>query len=275
MRRSLGDKRREIPPEREQDILQVMANFKDGETRVVRKDGVEEEVVISRIYPTTHFGFRKITVERPLRLNVQASPERIARLEEDRIFKALAQSKKKGAAGSKEQLAGRAKQDAVRGLLRAMAAKLYKDEDKFREALETAARKASVTLPAPVMRSLLLALADPDETAEIVRDGDGNPEPDPALRDTETVPLREDVDTFFEREVRPHVPDAWIDRDRRDEKDDEVGLVGYEINFNRYFYRYKAPRPLEKIDADIRAMEKDIVRMLADVTGTKPEAIVR
>ena len=99
MRKSLGDKRREIPLERAQDILKILADFKDGDTRTVAKDGKEEEVVVSQIFPTTHFGFRKITVERPLRLNFQASPERIARLEEERGFQALAQSKKKGAAG--------------------------------------------------------------------------------------------------------------------------------------------------------------------------------
>ena len=118
MRKSLGDKRREIPLERSQDILRILADFKDGDTRKVTKDGKEEDVVVSRIFPTTHFGFRKITVERPLRLNFQASPERIARLEEEKGFQALAQSKKKGAAGAKEQAEGRALQEAIRKLVR-------------------------------------------------------------------------------------------------------------------------------------------------------------
>ena len=76
------------------------------------------------------------------------------------------------------------------------------------------------------------------------------------------------VRTFFEREVKPHVPDAWIDTGKRDPKDGRVGLVGYEINFNRYFYRYEPPRPLEEIEADIRGIESDILRMLAEVTGS-------
>jgi type I restriction enzyme M protein len=84
------------------------------------------------------------------------------------------------------------------------------------------------------------------------------------------VPLAESVEAFFEREVKPHVPDAWIDTSKRDPKDGQVGLVGYEINFNRYFYRYTPPRPLEEIESDIRAIETDIMRMLAEVTGTKP-----
>ena len=86
-------------------------------------------------------------------------------------------------------------------------------------------------------------------------------------RDAESVPLGESIYDFFDREVRPHVPDAWIDEAKRDPKDGEVGLVGYEINFNRYFYQYTPPRPLEEIEADIKAIESDIVRMLAEVTG--------
>ena len=99
MRKSLGDKRREIPFEQAREIVRILADFRDGDTRKVRKDGKEEEVVVSRVFPTTQFGFRKITVERPLRLNFLASPERIARLEDEKGFQAIAQSKKKGAAG--------------------------------------------------------------------------------------------------------------------------------------------------------------------------------
>ncbi|HEX3666951.1 MAG TPA: class I SAM-dependent DNA methyltransferase [Rhizomicrobium sp.] len=97
MRKSLGDKRREIPFDKEQDIVAILRGFKDGETRKLKKDGTEEELVVSHIFPTTHFGFRKITVERPLRLNFLANEERIAKLDEERAFKALAESKKKKA----------------------------------------------------------------------------------------------------------------------------------------------------------------------------------
>ena len=81
------------------------------------------------------------------------------------------------------------------------------------------------------------------------------------------MPLAESVEAFFEREVRPHVPDAWIDTSRRDRSDGQVGLIGYEINFNRHFYRYTPPRPLEEIEGEIRGIEQDILRMLAEVTG--------
>jgi type I restriction enzyme M protein len=269
MRKSLGDKRREIPLGRAQDIVKILADLEDGDTRTIDQDGTKEDVVVSKVFPTTHFGFRKITVERPLRLNFQASPERIRRLEEERGFQALAQSKKKGAAGAKEQAAGRAQQDALRGMLRKLpAAALYKDRGEFEAALEAAARQAGVKLAAPVARAILSALSERDETAAICRDAEGGPEPDPELRDAESVPLAKSVEAYFEREVKPHVPDAWIDATLRDEKDGQVGIVGYEINFNRYFYRYAPPRPLEEIEADIRAIETDIMRMLAEVTAS-------
>jgi type I restriction enzyme M protein len=272
MRKSLGNKRREIPLDRAQDIVKIVADFEDGDTRTITRDGRKEDVVVSKVFPTTHFGFRKITVERPLRLNFHANPERIERLEEERGFLVLAQSKKKGAAGAKEQAAGREQQEAIRALLQTLPVTLYKDRGEFEPALEAAARQAGIKLAAPVTRAMLSALSERDETAAICRDAEGDPESDRELRDTESVPLAESVEAFFEREVKPHVPDAWIDTARRDEKDGQVGIVGYEINFNRYFYRYTPPRPLEEIEADIRAIETDIMRMLSEVTGGAPAA---
>jgi type I restriction enzyme M protein len=279
MRKSLGDKRRAIPPDRAQDIVKLLTHFRDGETRRIAKDGKDEEAVVSRIFPTTHFGFRKITVERPLRLNFGATPERIARVEDEKGFQSLAQSKKKGAAGAKEQAEGRELQERVRALLRGLSGTMFRDRGEFERALEAAVRKAGMKLPGPARKAILSALSERDETAAICRDQDGNPEPDPDLRDTESVTLSAGDDpadaegvpasvrAFFDREVKPHVPDAWIDTGKRDPKDGHVGLIGYEINFNRYFYRYTPPRPLEEIEADIRAIEGDIVRMLGEVTG--------
>jgi type I restriction enzyme M protein len=269
MRRSLGDKRREIPIERAQDILKILADFRDGDTRLVAKDGQQEEVVVSKIFPTTHFGYRKITVERPLRLNFQASADRMARLEDEKGFEMLAESKKKGASGEKEKAQGRAQQEAIRRLLRSLPKTPFKDRDEFERALDVACGRTGIKLSVPVRKAILAALSERDETAAICRNKAGHPEPDPELRDNESVPLPESVEMFFAREVKPHVPDAWIDTDRRDAKDGEVGLVGYEINFNRYFYRYKPPRPLDVIEAEIRDTERDIVRMLAEVTGSR------
>jgi type I restriction enzyme M protein len=280
MRKSLGDKRREIPLERAQDIVKIVADFNDGETRTTLKNGKKEEVVVSRIFPTTGFGFRKITVERPLRMNFQITPERIARLDDEKSFQALAQSKKKGAAAAKEQAEGRTLQEAIRKLLRGLPNRMIKDRDEFERMLDACSKKVGLKLPAPAYKAILTALSDRDETAVICRDEDGNPEADPELRDTESVPLPASDDpadaagipasvrAFFECEVKPHVPDAWIDAGKRDPKDGRVGLVGYEINFNRYFYRYTPPRPLEEIEAEIRGIESDILQMLAEVTGS-------
>jgi type I restriction enzyme M protein len=96
---------------------------------------------------------------------------------------------------------------------------------------------------ASVKKTMMKALSERDETADVCTDSKGNPEPDPELRDYENVPLKEDIYKYFECEVKPHVPDAWINEDVRDHKDGEVGKVGYEINFNRYFYKYEPPRP--------------------------------
>jgi type I restriction enzyme M protein len=98
-----------------------------------------------------------------------------------------------------------------------------------------------------------------DPEAESVALDSGGFEPDPELRDFENVPLKEDIDAYFQREVRPHVPDAWMDRSK--------DKVGYEINFNRYFYQYKPPRALEEIDADLKRAEEEIVRLLGEVTA--------
>ncbi len=281
MRKTLGAKRREIPLDRAQDILKILADFKDGDTRAIAKNGQHEQVVVSRIFPTTHFGFRKITVERPLRLNFQAGPERIARIEAEKAFQNLAQSKKKGAAGAKAQAEGRAQQEALRRFLQGLPPTLHKEREAFLDLLTSRTKKtAGVDLSAPLTKAILAALSERDETAAICRNKEGHPEPDPELRDTESVPLpvgNDPADThgvprsvrdFFNREVTPHVPDAWIDTSKRDVKDGKVGIVGYEINFNRYFYRYTPPRPLEAIEADILAIEQEIMQMLAEVTGS-------
>ena len=267
LRKSLGDKRREVPFERKEEILQLLAEFDDGATRKVVQDGTEREVIVSRIYPSTHFGFRKITVERPLKLDFQASPERIARLDEQRAFVNLAVSRKKGEAKATDEEAGRKQQAEIRALLKNLPDKLFLDRAVFEAELSQATQEAKLKLAAPIKKAIFSALSERNDEAEVCRDREGRPEPDPELRDTENVPLLEDVESFFEREVKPHVPDAWTNTKRRDPRDGEVGIVGYEINFNRYFYEYRPPRPLEKIQADIQQVEKEIVAMLREVAG--------
>jgi len=252
MRRSLGQKRRQISAEQIDLITELCRGFKEGE-RV-------------RIYPTSFFGYRKITVERPLRLNFQASADRIDRLKQERAFQRLTESKKRNPLARKREIEeGQVHQEAILRVLDAMPDTLFKDREPFRKALNNALRPDDLKISNPIRKAILSALSERDETAEICRDRKGQPEPDRELCDYERVPLSEDVDDYFQREVLPHVPDAWINRDIRDHKDDEVGKVGYEINFNRYFYQYQPPRPLEEIEADIEALQKDIMTMLTEV----------
>jgi type I restriction enzyme M protein len=146
-------------------------------------------------------------------------------------------------------------------------AKLHKNRPEFLGVLNAALRQHKLKPPAPVLKAILSALSERDETAEICTDEKGKPDADPELRDTENVPLGEDVQEFFAREVEPHVPDVWINISVKDPQDGKIGRVGYEINFNRYFYKYQPPRPLEDIVADIRMLEREIVRMLREVAG--------
>jgi type I restriction enzyme M protein len=258
MRKSLGDKRREILPEQIEQIVQLYLDFHPGES--------------CRIFDTADFGYRKVTVERPLRLNLYASTERIARLEDQTAFKNLAISKKRNPEEKAfEEAAGRRQQEAIRTLLSRLPDIVYKNRDEFLAALEHAIQTSGALddvprITAGLRQSILNALSERDESAEICRDKDGFPEPDPELRDYESVPLSESAQAYFEREVLPHVPDAWIDEAARDHKDGEIGRVGYEINFNRYFYQYQPPRPLEEIEAEIKALEQEIMTMLREIT---------
>jgi len=269
MRKSLNNKRNEIAPEQIDELTRIYGNFQGGELWTPAAEGNGEPLVVSKVFDNADFGFRQITVERPLRLNFQASPERIDRLREVTAFQNLAKSRKKNKKqAAAEETAGREQQKAILAALGTMdAAKLYNDRDAFLTDLEAAFDGTGVKLRAPIRKAILSALSERDETAEICRDADGNPEPDPELRDTENVPLKESIYDYFEREVKPHVPDAWIDETKRDEKDGEVGRVGYEIPLTRHFYKYTPPRPLEEIESEIADLEKDIVRMLREVVG--------
>ena len=254
MRKSLGDKRREIPDDKAAEIVELREAF--------------EESKLSKVYPATHFGFRKITVERPLRIEIQASEERIARLEDESAFRNLAKSKKKSAeVKAKEEAEGRELQAAIKSLLEGLGERRWQDREEFLGMLGEAAKAAGVKIAAPLRKAIVSALSERDEDAPPCVDKNGSPEPDSAMRDTESVPLGESVDEYFEREVKPYVDDAWIDIGKRDDKDGDVGVVGYEINFNRYFYEYVPPRPLEEIEAEIREVEREIVELLGEEAG--------
>ena len=148
-----------------------------------------------------------------------------------------------------------------------MPTTLFKERPSFEGALKKAAKGSGLTLSTSIKKVILKGLSEHDETAEVCRDSKGNPEADSDLRDYENVPLGEDIKAYFEREVTPHVPDAWINESVTDDRDGGIGKIGYEINFNRFFYVYEPPRPLGEIEGDIRTLEKEIIEMLQEVTA--------
>ena len=210
-----------------------------------------------RTFDNSDFGYRRITVERPLRLNFAVTDERILQVKEGSKFSELASSKKRKDAQeiAEEEAAGRKRQDEIISVLESLRVLgTVKNRESFSKALNNALKAKNCALPAPLLKEILDALSERDEAADICTDGKGNQEPDPELRDYENVPLKEDVAEYMKREVLPHVPNAWVDESKT--------RIGYEINFNRYFYKYVPPRPLEEIEADLRKIEAEINQLL-------------
>jgi type I restriction enzyme M protein len=286
MKKSLNNKRNEITEEQIRHLTRVYGNYQDGETAPVQIqspiNGETETRVISRIFENREFGFLKVTAERPLRMNFEASPERIAKLDDQTAFANLATSKKRkdAAAAEREIDEGQTFQDAIRNLLASLEGNgRYMDRAAFEADLTQAAKGTGLKLPTPIKKAIFAAVGERDPDAEICRDGKGRPEPDSELRDTENIPLppgtvlplpmdfgpdkpndrlvatfRGEIDAYIAREVLPHVPDAWVDYDKT--------KVGYEIPINRHFYVYKPPRPLDEIEADIAKLEAEIAGLL-------------
>jgi type I restriction enzyme M protein len=280
MRKSLGDKRNRLgdgtdgTPDHLGDLTRIYGDFRHDDEREVVCEGKPITRTVSKIFKTTDFAYRKVTIERPLRLRFQVNDETLAGLHGATAFSNLAVSKKKDKkARERDEEEGRKLQAAIITMLRGMDNFgesnfcVWMDRAVFLRDLSEAAEKAELQLKKPLVTAIWKALGERDEKAEVCRDEDGHPEPDPELRDFEYVPWGEDVFVYFEREVKPHVPDAWVNEDVRDETDQQIGIVGYEIPFNRHFYVYQPPRPLEDIAADIKALEGDIVRMLREVTA--------
>lgn len=289
MEKSLGNKRRRIgdpsdkpkDPDYIADITGLHGQCQDGATRWVLfdKDGkvlsvsdaageaavgqTWKQLVVSKVFDNEDFGYHKITVERPLRLSFISTPERLARLEDEAAFKNLATSTKKDEAARQADIAtGEQRQQQIRNLLAEFAKRHpepIKDRKTFLESLKPVDRELSVRLTAPELKAVVSALGERDENAEICWNRLSESEPDSELRDTENVPLKESIQAYFEREVLPHVPDAWIDHSKT--------RIGYEIPLNRHFYRYEPPRELAVIESEIKALEADIVRLLGEVTA--------
>ena len=285
MKKSLGDKRNELSEDHIRELVRLYGDFKADDTSRVLGEGQVQERVCSKIFENREFGFLKVTVERPLRLNFQASSERIAQLSEQSAFVGLAASKKR-----KDQEAilfevetGKTLQEQILAALdRLDSDRRYLSRNEFGKDLDRVLNQGGLKLAATVKKAILAALSEADPTAEICRDKQGKPEPDSNLRDTEIVPLPEGItlplplgydgesgleelvklvrdhcEVYLKAEVLPHVPEAWIDYSKT--------KVGYEIPLNRHFYVYQPPRPLVEIESDIKSLEADIMAMLGEV----------
>lgn len=236
MRKSLGSKRKELTEDAIETIVKTYGQFVEND--------------FSKIFDYQEFGYRRITVERPLQLAVYPKDElRITVLTTDKAWDKLNEHT----------------QHTILAALASLNNK-YLSLDVFLKALTTELETATpvVKLSAAQLKLIVKHLSEHDDEAEVCK-VKGKVEANPDLRDNENVPLTESVDDYFAREVLPHVPNAWIDTKKTDEQDGEVGIVGYEIPFNRHFYEYVPPRSLTEIDADLDAVSSDIMQLLQEV----------
>ena len=250
MRKSLGDKRRYIAegedgdPDQVGEIVQLYEAFDQS-----RPNGEDDDRV--QIFDVEDFGYRKIRVERPLRVNLRPSSERIEKVWDKRYFVRLDEDV----------------QEQVVAMLQDMEDRVYDDYAAFRSHLKEELDARGISIRKKKRTDILEALSKKDPDAKPARDTKDRLISDTDLRDYERVQLKENVFEYFEREVKPHVEDAFIDEDYTDEQDGQVGRVGYEINFNRYFYEYDPPRPLDEIEEDLKEVQRDIVQMMEEVTA--------
>lgn len=237
MRKSLGSKRQFITDEQIDELVRLYGRF--------------EETPQSKIFPIDAFGYRRITVERPLRLSFQTSAERIDRLLEEKAI---------------QKLDSAARKNLVSALQAMDSSVIYRNREQFSNILKKALGQQAITLSSPELKAVLSALSERDPEADICKTK-GEPEADTGLRDNENVPLGESVYDYFEREVKPHVPDAWIDVSKVDAQDGEIGIVGFEIPFNRHFYVFQPPRSLKEIDRDLKACTDRIKQMIEGLSA--------
>jgi type I restriction enzyme M protein len=238
MDESLGEKRHELTEDHIDEITEIFGDLEANGR--------------SKILDNEEFGYRRIVIDRPLRMSFQATEERIKSLDGERAF----------------QNRDKETQEAVKEALRTLdSEKQWMDRDKFMDEVKLAFNMHGVDVRNSVYNAIERALGKQNRDAEIVTDSKGNPEHDTDLRDRERVPLPEDPREYFEREVKPHIENAWINESNKyyDDKDGGLGIIGYEINFNRYFYEYEEPRSLNKIDDEILELENKISGLLGEI----------
>ncbi|WHR57431.1 type I restriction-modification system subunit M [Acinetobacter haemolyticus] len=329
MRKSLGSKRNYLTDAEIKTITQNYGAFEAVDTLTLDGESEQQKPFSSKIFNSYEFGYRRVTIERPLRLSAQLSDERIASLRfapkpfntvMQKIYDSYGKEWTEASYGQlsddqhveiraliKAEFSELKEKDIKtvlepklwleqRALIRkaeALQAKIgtaqHDDFNAFDELLKQTLKDTSIKLEAkekkqfldavtwknheaePVMNKVVKAKENPlygqfsyqGKVVEFVQDGD--------LRDAENIALDPSqnttnlIESYFKREVQPHVPDAWINADKRDAQDGEIGIVGYEIPFNRHFYVYEPPRDLAEIDADLDAVSREIMALLQEV----------
>ena len=228
MKTSLGNKRHKISKDQISEIIKIYQDFKPND--------------FCKIFENKDFAYTRITVDRPLKRNFQATEERIERLKQESAFVKIADAKLKP---------NDPKQKDILAVLKKMPSKLYKDSEEFSNDLKDAFSHANFKLSSSLQKAIEKYLSERDETAVPAKDSKGNLKANSDLRDYENIPVKQDIDEYFEKEVRKYIPDAWIVPETRDK-------IGYEIPLTRHFYVYKPLRPLEEIDADLKANWEEI-----------------
>ncbi|WP_441368278.1 type I restriction-modification system subunit M [Acinetobacter lwoffii] len=343
MRKSLGSKRNEMS---EDDIAMITRSYGDFEVTDARELDKPTEVksnrgrqsanpkneaaktFSSKIFNSYEFGYRRVTIERPLRLSAQVSDDAVASLRfapkpfnavMQKVYAQYATTWTEDSYGQLDEF-----DVEIRALIKAEFSELKEKDIKtvlepklwleqrllmrkaeslqpkigtaqcddfnaFDDVLKQALKDANVKLETkekkqfidaitwknadaePVVNKVVKGAENPlygqfsykGKVVEFVQDGD--------LRDAENIALDPSqsttdlIESYFKREVQPHVPDAWINADKRDAQDSEIGIVGYEIPFNRHFYVYEPPRDLSEIDADLDAVSREIMALLQEV----------
>lgn len=328
MRKSLGSKRNYLTDEEIRTITQNYGAFEAVDTLAHDGESDQKKPFSSKIFNSYEFGYRRVTIERPLRLSAQVSNDAVASLRfAPKPFNAVMQKlyEQYGATWTADSYGQLTEYEAeIRTLIKAEFSELKEKDIKtvlepklwleqrqlfnkaqalqakigtaqcddfnaFDDVLKQALKDASVKLESkekkqfidaitwknadaePVINKVVKGTENPlygqfnykGKVVEFVQDGD--------LRDAENIALDPSMSTtdliesYFKREVQPHVPDAWINADKRDDKDGEIGIVGYEIPFNRHFYVYEPPRDLAEIDADLDAVSREIMALLQEV----------
>ena len=241
MRKSLGNKRHIISDESITKIINTYKDFNEGDK--------------VKIFYNEDFGYTKITVDRPMQFNYQVTPERLENLYSYSQFKKLGESKSKDLEiKMAEEAEGKKQQEKIKNALLTIGDDLYIDWDTFENKVKQALNQFD--LKPAFIKNIIEKLSEHDDTAEYVTDKKGNLKADTNLRDTEKIPLLQNIDDYFDEEVLKYYSDAWYDPKKN--------KVGYEINFTQYFYVYEPPRSLEEIEADISKVTAEIQELLKD-----------